>query len=77
LYLGQTKEFAVSTALSAPVALNPINSKGIPAIVSKYQMSFLNTDSRGDPLVKMVTKIPEKPTTDPEDRISEGFAGEK
>jgi hypothetical protein len=74
---GQTKGFAVSPVPSAPVTHNPIISKGIPAIVSKYQMPFLNIDSREDPLVKIVTKIPEKPTKNLEDRISEEFAGKK
>jgi PAS domain S-box-containing protein len=38
LYLEQTKEFAVTTALSASGALALIKSNGIEAIVSDYQM---------------------------------------
>jgi PAS domain S-box-containing protein len=37
-YLEQTDEFAVTTATSAPAALDRIKSNGIQAIVSDYQM---------------------------------------
>ena len=38
LYLEQTPEFAVTTALSASAGLDRLKSDGIQAIVSDYQM---------------------------------------
>ncbi len=38
IYLEQTNDFAVTTAVSAPIALNLLKSNGVQAIVSDYQM---------------------------------------
>jgi molecular chaperone DnaJ len=40
-------------------------------------MPYLNADNRGDLLVKIVVKIPEKLTKKQEELVEEAFAGEK